>query len=69
MPEAELSRIMTFATPKDLGEWLKVNHATESELWLNIFKKNTGIQSVTWNDGNFSKSRGNLNFLKYQLPQ
>jgi len=41
---------MSFATPKDLGEWLKVNHATESELWVKVFKKNTGIQSVTWND-------------------
>ena len=27
-----------------------MNHATESELWVKIFKKNTGIQSVTWND-------------------
>ncbi len=41
---------MTFAAPKDLHEWLKVNYATESELWVKIFKKNTGIQSVTWND-------------------
>jgi uncharacterized protein YdeI (YjbR/CyaY-like superfamily) len=50
MPEPDPLRIMTFATPKDLGEWLKVNHATESELWVKIFKKNTEIQSVTWND-------------------
>ena len=50
MPEPDPLRIMTFATPKDLSEWLKVNHATESELWVKIFKKNTGIQSVTWND-------------------
>jgi len=27
-----------------------VNHATESELWVKIYKKNTGIQSITWND-------------------
>lgn len=50
MPEPDPARIMTFATPKDLGEWLKVNHGTERELWVKIFKKNTGIQSVTWND-------------------
>ena len=50
MPAPDPLRIMSFATPKDLGEWLKVNHATESELWVKIFKKNTGIQSVTWND-------------------
>lgn len=50
MPEPDPAKIITFATPKDLGQWLKVNHATESELWVKIFKKNTGIQSVTWND-------------------
>jgi len=50
MPEPDLLRIMTFVTSKDLSEWLKVNHATESELWVKIFKKNTRIQSVTWND-------------------
>jgi len=50
MPEPDPLRVMTFATPEDLGEWLKVNHASESELWVKIFKKNTGIQSVTWND-------------------
>ncbi|WP_392339787.1 YdeI family protein [Moritella marina] len=50
MPEPDPLKIMTFATPEDLSEWLKANHATESELWVKIFKKNTGIQSVTWND-------------------
>jgi uncharacterized protein YdeI (YjbR/CyaY-like superfamily) len=41
---------MSFETPSDLGEWLKVNHAAESELWVKIFKKNSGVQSVSWND-------------------
>lgn len=41
---------MTFASPKDLDRWLKVNHATESELWVKIFKKGTGIPSVNWDD-------------------
>jgi len=50
MPEPDPLKIMTFTTPKSLGEWLNVNHATQSELWVKIFKKNTGIQSVTWND-------------------
>ena len=50
MPEPDLARIMTFALPKDLGRWLKVNHATESELWVKIFMKGTGIPSVTWDD-------------------
>ncbi|KGJ95104.1 YdeI/OmpD-associated family protein [Colwellia psychrerythraea] len=50
MPEPNPSKIMTFITPKDLGRWLKINHASESELWVKVYKKNTGIQSVTWND-------------------
>lgn len=50
MPKPDPLRIMTFTTPQDLCEWLEVNHGTESELWVKIYKKNTGIQSVTWND-------------------
>ncbi|NQZ28742.1 MAG: YdeI/OmpD-associated family protein [Colwellia sp.] len=50
MPEPDPLKIMTFATPKDLNQWIKVNYATESELWVKIYKKNTDIQSVTWND-------------------
>lgn len=50
MPEPDPLKIMTFVTPKDLGQWLKLNHATENEAWVKIYKKNTGIQSVSWND-------------------
>ena len=50
MPEPNPLRILTFSTPTDLGLWLKLNHATASELWVKIYKKNTGIQSVTWDD-------------------
>lgn len=50
MPEPDPARIKTFTTPKDLGQWLKVNHATESELWVKIFKKKTDIPSVTWDE-------------------
>ena len=50
MPEADPAKIMTFTSAEDLGEWLKVNHATENELWVKIFKKKTGIPSVTWDD-------------------
>ena len=50
MPEPDPLKILTFTTPEDLGQWLKVNYASESELWVKIYKKNTGIESVTWND-------------------
>jgi len=48
MPEADPSKIMTFASPQAFGQWLKIHHATETELWVKIFKKGTGIPSVTW---------------------
>lgn len=50
MPVPESSKTLAFTTSKELGLWLNTNHAIESELWVKIYKKNTGIQSVTWND-------------------
>lgn len=50
MPEPDPARIMAFASSKDFGRWLKINHAIESELWVKIFKKKTGISSVAWDD-------------------
>lgn len=50
MPEADPLKTMTFETPQALDKWLSVNHATQSELWVKIFKKGSGIPSVTWND-------------------
>jgi uncharacterized protein YdeI (YjbR/CyaY-like superfamily) len=50
MPVLEPSKTLTFKKPKDFGEWLKENHATETELWIKIFKKSTKIESVTWDD-------------------
>jgi uncharacterized protein YdeI (YjbR/CyaY-like superfamily) len=50
MPEPDLAKTIAFTSPDDLGEWLTINHAIESELWVMIFKKKTGILSVTWDD-------------------
>jgi uncharacterized protein YdeI (YjbR/CyaY-like superfamily) len=40
----------TFEAPEQLYAWLEVNHASETELWVRIFKKATGQPSVTWED-------------------
>ena len=40
----------TFETPEQLHAWLRVHHASETELWVRIFKKATGQPSVTWDD-------------------
>ena len=50
MPQPDPTKTLTFTSPNDLAEWLKTNHNSESELWVKIFKKQTGIPSVTWND-------------------
>lgn len=39
-----------FATPADLDAWLRANHAKETELWVRLYKKGSGIASVTWED-------------------
>ena len=40
----------TFETHDQLYAWLQVNHASETELWVRIFKKATCQPSVTWDD-------------------
>ncbi|MES2584318.1 MAG: YdeI/OmpD-associated family protein [Pseudomonadota bacterium] len=40
----------TFEAPEQLHAWLQVNHASETELWVRIYKKATGQPSVTWDD-------------------
>ena len=50
MPEPTPAKTIAFTSPKDLGKWLKANHATENELWVKIFKKKSGVPSVSWND-------------------
>ena len=37
----------TFETPEQLHIWLQAHHASETELWVRIFKKATGQPSVT----------------------
>ena len=44
------AKIMTFESPGDLSKWLQANHTNESELWVKIFKKGSGVPSVTWNE-------------------
>jgi uncharacterized protein YdeI (YjbR/CyaY-like superfamily) len=48
MPEPDISKITTFRSVRDLGKWLQVNHNSERELWVKIYKKSSGIPSVTW---------------------
>jgi uncharacterized protein YdeI (YjbR/CyaY-like superfamily) len=46
----EAPEFRSFETASQLERWLKSNHATERELWVRIFKKESGTPTVTWND-------------------
>lgn len=50
MPDVDPSRIIAFPTPKQLAAWLEANHASESELWVKVFKKQSAVASVTWDE-------------------
>jgi len=40
--------VMQFVTAADLNEWLEKNHKDSSGIWLRIFKKNSGVLSVNY---------------------
>ena len=48
MPEPDPDKITAFETPEDLARWLKKSHAAETELWVKIYKKGSGMPSVSW---------------------
>ena len=50
MPSPNPKKIVAFPTPKELNQWLTDRHASENELWVKIFKKKTGIASITWDE-------------------
>jgi uncharacterized protein YdeI (YjbR/CyaY-like superfamily) len=41
------TKIQSFPTQAAFERWLSRNHDRETELWLKIFKKNSGVNSVT----------------------
>lgn len=41
---------LAFKNASRLGDWLEKHHGTATELWVQIFKSDTGVPSVTWND-------------------
>jgi uncharacterized protein YdeI (YjbR/CyaY-like superfamily) len=42
--------VRSFADPAALRAWLAEHHATVDELWLKMYKKSSGIPSVTWEE-------------------
>jgi uncharacterized protein YdeI (YjbR/CyaY-like superfamily) len=50
MPDIKENRIHAFRTPVDFNRWLEEHHASEPELWLKIYKKGSGEQTVSWSE-------------------
>lgn len=40
----------SFKTPAELDAWFAKHHASHTELWVRMFKKESGRPSVTWDD-------------------
>lgn len=45
-----LDGALAFATPQDWAEWLAAHHAGAAELWLKLYRKGSGIASITWEE-------------------
>ena len=41
-------KIAFFKSPADFRNWLEKNRATERELWVGFYKKDSGKPSITW---------------------
>lgn len=50
MTTLNIANALSFESSEALSQWLEANHANESELLVKIFKKDSGISSVSWND-------------------
>ena len=74
------SKIKSFPTEAAFAAWLKANHARESEIWLKIHKKGSGLPTVSvvealdvvlcwgWIDG-IRKSFDEQSFLQRYTPR
>ena len=74
------AKIRSFRTEAALESWMRRHHARETELWLRIYKKNSGVASVTqpqaldvalcwgWIDG-IRKSLDQQSYLQRYTPR
>ena len=46
MPETDLP-IIAFKSPKNWADWLAKNHSKSNGVWIQFFKKNSGLKSMT----------------------
>jgi uncharacterized protein YdeI (YjbR/CyaY-like superfamily) len=76
----DFRKIKSFRTEAAFAAWMQVNHARETEIWLKIHKKSSGLPTVTlaqaldvalcwgWIDG-IRKSLDERSFLQRYTPR
>lgn len=74
------TKIRSFRTEAEFAAWLRANHARETELWLKVHKKDSGLATVTcaqaldvalcwgWIDG-IRKAFDERSFLQRYTPR
>jgi uncharacterized protein YdeI (YjbR/CyaY-like superfamily) len=50
VPEPDQTRIQAFEDSTAFWEWLELNHASEPEVWVKIFKKASGQKTINWEE-------------------
>ena len=43
-------KIIQFKTQKDFGKWLTKNHDKSPGIWINFFKKDSGVKSINYKE-------------------
>jgi uncharacterized protein YdeI (YjbR/CyaY-like superfamily) len=73
-------KITSFRTEAAFNKWMRANHARETELWLKIYKKDSGVPTITsaqaldvalcwgWIDG-IRKALDERSFLQRYTPR
>lgn len=50
MTQPDPDTALAFVSTDELATWLKTHHADEAELYVKVFKKRSGMPSVTWGE-------------------
>jgi uncharacterized protein YdeI (YjbR/CyaY-like superfamily) len=45
-----VGEVAAFSSAKELKQWLAKNHAKSNGIWVRLFKKNSGVPSVSYDD-------------------
>jgi uncharacterized protein YdeI (YjbR/CyaY-like superfamily) len=51
MPEPDQTRIHTFEDAAAFWTWLELHHVSEPEVWIKIYKKGSGQNTISWEEG------------------